>query len=196
MSAYKLLMHPANLHCPPVGIDALAGHLTELGLIGTPIRHPTETLYSGGERLLELVTFLGCAPHIDLQPPDSRDELEAAIESGKLCHVRLSESKWLRFRTDRTAPRPRCPHCRKQESNWQQLLEDWQSDPEALHWQCRACRYSGQLTELNFRKSSGFGRTFLEIWGIYPSEAVPSEELLMALRALSGCDWNTLYISE
>lgn len=196
MPAYKLLMHPANPRCPPAGLDTLTAHLTELGLIGAPIRHPTETLYSVGERLLELVTFLGCSPHIELQPPDSRDELEAMIASGRLCHVRLSETKWLQFRTDCNPPEPRCPSCRKPVRNWQQLLEDWQSDPDQLQWQCRVCRHSGQLTELNFRKSAVFARTFLEIWGIYPSEAIPGEELLASLRTLTGCEWKTLYINE
>lgn len=196
MPAYKLLMHPANPHSAPVAADRLASHLTGLGLIGAPIRHPTLTLYSAGERLPELVTFLGCAPHIDLLPPDSPDALEAALAAGGLCHVRLAETGALQFRTDRNAPLPRCPECRKPAHNWQQLLLDWQSDSEKHDWQCQACHHSGQLMQLNFRKSAGFGRIFLEIWGIYPSEAVPGDELLASLRTLAGCDWKTLYLRE
>ena len=43
---------------------------------------------------------------------------------------------------------------------------------------------------------AGFGRTFIEIRGIYPSEAVPTDALLDKLQRLADGPWKTIYIKE
>ena len=60
----------------------------------------------------------------------------------------------------------------------------------------QAGRSNGQLTDLSFRKAAGIGHTFIEIRGIYPSEAVPTDALLNRLQRLSGGPWRTIYIRE
>ena len=64
------------------------------------------------------------------------------------------------------------------------------------NWRCTHCGHTGHITGLGFRKSAGFGHSFVEIRGIYPSEAVPGEALLNALKSLTHDDWSTLYIKE
>ena len=160
MTAHKLLLHPADPSCPAVGLERLAECLQAIGLIGKPVPLNDGQFYPTGDRFLQLVTFLGCAPLIELDPPADPAQ------------------------------------CRKPEPDWKALIQAWQQDPVNTLWQCTACGHADRPTDLRFRKTAGFGKTWVEIRGIHPSEAIPGDALLAALRALSGCDWNTLYMKE
>ena len=186
-------MDPA---CPAVSTELLAGKLQAIGLIGPPREVQHDTFYPTGEHFLQLVTFLGCSPMIELEPPSDPVTLAADSAAGKFCHVFLSSAESLRFRSDPRTPAPRCPACHTTASDWQPLLQAWQNNPANGDWRCAHCEYTGHISGLGFRKSAGFGRTFVEIRGIYPSEAVPGEALLKALKSLTHGDWSTLYIKE
>ena len=196
MTAHKLLLLPADPSCPAVGLKRLAECLQAIGLIGKPVALNDGLFYPTGDRFLQLVTFLGCAPMIELDPPADPAERENASAEGRFCHVYLTETERVQFRADGQTRTARCPHCRKPEPDWDALIQAWRQDPTNTGWQCAACGHTGQPTELQFRKTAGFGKTWIEIRGIHPSEAVPCDALLATLRALSGCDWNTLYIKE
>ena len=134
---------------------------------------------------------------IELEPPTDTDRLEAGSRDGSFFHVSITDTEGrLRFRADEHKTEPRCPQCRKPDTQWREHLLAWQEDAQRLHWSCTRCGHKGQLTDLNFRKSAGFGRNFIEIRGIYPSEAIPGAALFASLQALSGCKWNVLYIKE
>ena len=196
MAAQKLILLPTDPACPPVGSDRLAEKLQAIGLIGPPRAVNNDTFYPTGEHFLQLVTFLGCSPMIELEPPSDPVTLAADSAAGKFCHVFLSSAESLRFRSDPRTPAPRCPACHTTVSDWQPLLQAWQNNPANGDWRCAHCEYTGHISGLGFRKSAGFGRTFVEIRGIYPSEAVPGEALLKALKSLTHGDWSTLYIKE
>jgi hypothetical protein len=197
VSAYKLLLCPADPDRPAIDIDALAGHLQEIGLAGDPFALDAGTCYRTGERFLQLVTFLGCAPTIELDLPGDRCAREAACAAGEICHIRLFQTGGgLRFRSDDRMGPPRCPRCRQPLADWTGLIEAWRSHPEHRDWQCGYCGHRGRLFDLNFRKSAGFGHTFIEIWGIHPAEAVPVTALFDALEAHSGYPWKTLYVRD
>ncbi|UCC56544.1 MAG: hypothetical protein JSU75_01895 [Gammaproteobacteria bacterium] len=197
MSAYKLLLCPADPGCPAIDTKLLAGCLQEIGLAGNAVALDAGTCYRTGERFLQLVTFLGCAPSIELDLPDDASAREIACAEGQVCHIRLSRTgSGLRFRADDRMAPPRCPECRQPLANWSGLIDAWRSNPDHLGWQCGHCGHQGRLFDLNFRKSAGFGHTFIEIWGIHPAEAVPVTGLLDALEAFSGCQWKTLYVSD
>ncbi len=197
MAVHKLLLHPADPTCPQVATDVLIDCLQSIGLIGEPVRLDVETIYPAGEHFLQLITFLGCSPMIELELPADANSLEAGSRDGRYCHVTVTGHEGhLQFRADEHTTEPRCPQCRKPEPQWCELLYAWQQDPQRLHWSCTVCSYSGQLTDLNFRKSAGVGRNFIEIRGIYPSEAIPGETLLASLKLLTGCHWNMLYMQE
>ena len=89
-----------------------------------------------------------------------------------------------------------CPRCRKPEPHWKPALQAWQQGKQGPEWECQSCGFRGSLSDLVFRKSAGFGRTFLEIRGIYPSEAVPGSVLLDTLASLTGGPWTTIYLRE
>jgi len=197
VAAHKLLLHPADPQCPAIPADVLVERLQSIGLIGEPVRLTTETIYPVGEHFLQLITFLGCSPMIELELPADADSLEAGSKDGRFCHAAIADSRGeLQFRADAHKTEPRCPQCRKPDPHWRERLNAWKEDPQHLHWSCASCGYTGELTDLNFRKSAGFGRNFIEIRGIYPSEAIPGEVLLASLQTLTGCSWNTLYIKE
>ena len=192
-----MLLHPADPQCPSIATDVLAERLQAIGLIAAPVRLGSETIYPAGEYFLQLITFLGCSPAIEIELPTDIDSLESGSRDGRFCHVTLSDGgEHLHFRAGLAPPEPRCPHCRKPDPHWPEHLHTWQEDRQRLHWSCALCDYSGQLTDLNFRKSAGFARMFIEIRGIYPAEAIPGEALLASLQALSGCQWKILYIKE
>lgn len=196
MAAHKLLLLPTDPSRPAVGLDRLAECLQAICLIGKPVPLNDGQFYPTGDRFLQLVIFLGCSPLIELDPPADPAELGNASAEGRFCHVFLTETERVQFRADGQTHTARCPQCRKPEPDWKALIQAWQQEPVDTGWQCAACGHAGQLTDLLFRKTAGFGKTWVEIRGIHPSEAVPGDALLAALRALSGCDWNTLYLKE
>ena len=196
MSAPKLLMHPANPAAAAVTENRLAQELQAIGLIGEPVSLETAVFYPVGDQFLQLVTFLGCSPAIQLDPPRDRQELEAASAAGRFCHVFITSGEQLQFRGDSQTRTPRCPRCRAPEPNWKARLHAWQEEKHGPDWSCQSCGYSGRLSDLVFSKTAGFGRTFLEIRGIYPSEAVPGQALLDTLAALTGEQWTTIYLRE
>jgi hypothetical protein len=197
VATHKLLLHPADPQYPAVATDVLAECLQSIGLIGEPVRLRAETIYPVGEQFLQLITFLGCSPRIELELPSDVESQEAGSKDGRFCHVSLTSNDGdLQFRADKHGTEPRCPLCRKPDPQWRDRLHAWQADRHQLHWACTLCNYTGQITDLNFRKSAGFGRNFIEIRGVYPSEAIPGTALLASLQALTGCNWNTLYIKE
>jgi hypothetical protein len=196
MSAPKLLLLPASPDTTAIAADRLAHELQAIGLIGEWMPRGTGGFYPAGEQFLQLVTFLGCSPAIELEPPGNLQELQKASTEGRFCHVFIESGEQLRFRYDSQTRTPRCPQCRNPVPDWALRLQAWQDGKQGLDWSCQSCGFSGHLTDLVFRKTAGFGRTFLEIRGIYPSEAVPGPALLNTLAALTGEPWTTIYLRE
>ncbi len=177
----KLVLHARSPQHLPGSRDVLSAALVELGLIGDPLANGDMAFHSG-DRFLDLVTFLGCSPDVRLEP--GNDQQSA---SGEFCHVRFPP--WTdtpRLRVGAMSKPPRCPACRKDVQDWQQQL-----DAGADQWACGNCGETVTLETLNWRQSAGYSRWFVEIWHVYPHEAVPSEALIARLEALCGgsCDF-------
>jgi hypothetical protein len=196
MAAYKLLLHPQDPDCAPVDPVMLAAALQSIGFIGAPVTAADGEFYPAGAQFLQQLTFLGCSPAIELDPPSDDAALKTACITGSFCHVYLSCTERLQFRADPHTPVPRCPACRQPDADWRTPLAAWQNNPAMIEWTCNSCGFTGRLTELAFRRSAGFARTWIEVRGIYPSEAVPGDALLDHLRTLSGCQWRYIYLRE
>ncbi len=195
MSSHQLLLCPAEADGPALEADRLAARLREIGLTGDAVRVAGATVYPTGDRFLQLITFLGCAPAIELDLPAEAAARRAACADGAVCHVRIASHAALRFRGDLRAV-PRCPACRQAVAHWRERIGAWFEDPENTHWQCVHCGYTGRLYALNFRKTGGFARTFIEIHGIHAAEAIPVAALLDTLRDFSGGAWKLLYVTD
>jgi hypothetical protein len=197
VTVHKLVLYPAQVDGTAVDTAVLVTALQAIGLVAAPACHDPASGYRAGEHFLQLVSFLGCSPTIELEPPVDPRECERACASGRLCHIRFpSLEKRVRFRADSRLPTPRCPQCRTAEDRWAELIECWRADPRENRWVCRECAYHGKLFDLNFRRRGAFGHSFIEIWGIHPSEAVPGESLLATLGELSGCEWRYMYLQD
>ncbi|MGB5260854.1 MAG: hypothetical protein WBO34_10070 [Gammaproteobacteria bacterium] len=196
MPVDKLILLPDDAL---VGIDdchELAVCLQGIGLIDEQRASDSGLFYPAGAQFLQLVSFLGCSPSIELEPPGDGTSLEQAVVNGRFCHVVLACEPTLRFRADPQTRPPRCPQCGAPEPDWQARIRRWQDKPAKSHWSCAACGHRGNLTDWVFRKTAGFGKVFVEIRGIYPAEAVPGAALLAALSAYTGGAWHYIYIKE
>lgn len=196
MSVHKLILLPKDAGTAPVNCGELALSLQEDGFIGDPATSAHGDFYPTGDRFLQLVSFLGCSPAIELDPPVDPAARDAAVLAGSFCHVVLQCSDALLFRADPGTRPPRCPHCGQAVTDWADALQRWQADPASTQWSCAECEQAGDLTGWVFRKTAGFGKVFVEIRGIYPSEAVPGEALMNRLAAVTGGPWQYMYIKE
>lgn len=184
MSA-SLVLHVRDPAYVPASVAAMERVLTQVGLIGQAWGDARQHRYLIGERFLQLVTFLGCAPAIELEPP--------ANGNAEFCYVGLSDIYASpRFFADSQDVLPRCPHCRKRFDDWQPAIQAWQADPN-FQIRCPACQQSLSPLELDWRQSAGFGRMFISIFNIYPREAIPTEALLSALNKATNQHWDYFY---
>ncbi len=187
MSA-RLILHVRDPAYIPANLAQLVQQLREIGLIGQPWGEVSQQRYLIGERFLQLVTFLGCAPAIELEP-----STEAHTE---FCHVGISPLyPASRFLADSQGVLPRCPHCRKRFAGWQEAVAQWQENP-VYQARCPACQNLLSPVELDWQQSAGFGRFFISIFNIYPREAIPTEALLHILQQATQQSWNYFYLRE
>ena len=196
MSVNKLILLPRNPEAGACSCDELAGRLQSIDLIGIPASYSGGVYYPTGERFLQLVSFLGCSPAIELDPPADPALLEDSLAHGRFCHITLRCTTALQFRSDATTRPPRCPHCGQAIPDWAARITRWRADHADSRWSCPACQGASDLTGWVFRKTAGFGRVFIEINGIYPSEAIPGDALLAVLDDLTGGPWQAIYIKE
>ena len=193
MTLYRLVLAPVDPEALPADTDSLITSLGRLGLTGLPFPVAGRTHYLPGERFLELISFLGCSPVVALAPP-ADPSADPAAHAEAFCHIGLwyAGEKPL-FVGGRNTVSPRCPNCRQREESWQALVEAWTASPTAYRWRCPACSRHFQPFELDWRQSAGFGRFFVEVWGIHPAEAVPGEALLNTLMRATGTPWGYFY---
>lgn len=182
MPAPKLVLYPqASAQAPEP--EAVLQALRELGLIGAVFDLDGQAHYRTGPTFLEHLTFLGCAPAIELDPPTVG--LEAAARTGRFCHVHLQALTAEPQVRHRAGQGPRCRACRGDFT------------PEALAqprngFVCPGCGRTSTAAGLNWRQASGYSQLFLDIWGIHTGEAVPGEQLLARL----GGDWQFFYTED
>lgn len=183
MSA-RLILHPADPNYAPPAESDLVHILREVGLIGTTWGEPTEQRYLIGENFLQLVSFMGCAPAIELAPGNMDQSF---------CHVGISPITLApHFQSDIRDIMPRCPHCRQRIETWPAWIEAWRRD-QNFRGECPGCHAMLSPQELDWRHTAGFGRMFVSIYNIYPREALPTEALLNKLQQATGESWNYFY---
>ena len=189
MAAPKLVLHPADPLAFPVSGRGPAALLRHIGLLGNSFELDGELHYFAGDRFLSLVTFLGCAPAIQTTPPTRADEVVDAARTGRFCHIVISDTLAApRIRADLRS-RARCPVCRK--------VQTWSKadpvDATGITLTCAHCRTDSPAVKWSWRQTGGMARLFVDIWGIYPSEAVPSDLLLHTLAKVTGSPWTCFY---
>ena len=175
----SLLLHPDEPDWIPEDRVEFVNLLGELGLIDPATDAGETSDFSLGHRFSALVMFLGCSPNILIRPQDAGDGQPV---SRLRCHLYPDQ----RFLSASKAPSVRCPYCRAPANGVAPSVPD-------RSYSCPQCGSVSPVCALDWRQSAGFGRCFLEITGIYPHEAVPSDRLLETLRDYSGGVWRYFY---
>jgi hypothetical protein len=190
MSAGKLILHPQAAFAPPPSQSALVSAMTQIGLVGKTLGSlPERERFLAGERFLQLISFLGCSPHIELTPQaGGGDDFCYLDVLGPWALPRL-------FRGRNSRP-PGCPSCGRRQDGLHLQLQPGAELPEALRWQCAHCGAGHHPALWNWRQQGGAARIALSINGIFPSEALPGEELLARLKALHGDPWGYCYVQD
>lgn len=188
MAENILILAPVAFKKIPADRNALIAMLKESRFIGDSLEVSGEKHYRPGEDFMMLMTFLGCSPMIATGEMDSNGE--------QYCHIAiegpLQEPRYIVGDNIKT---PRCPSCGHRFDDWRSLLESWQESPED-ELACPGCNEHYSATRLRWRKSAGFGRFFIKVWGIFESEAVPSPNLLTSLKNVSGTEWRHFFIRK
>ena len=163
-------------------IDSVKQALAEAQLI-----QPGETnSFLCGEKFTQLITFMGCSPHLVFEPP--------ADGSDKYCHVILHQYGTIQLLTGQQTAPPRCPSCRHRISDWKQYRQQWHDNTTTQTWRCPKCETTSYPWQLDWRQSGGAGKMLIEIKNIFPGEAVPVDQLLAQLKTISGGKWRFFYI--
>lgn len=183
MSAPKLVLYLDNTALPPPEPEEVLRLLDELGIIGPAFDLDGRSHYRTGPAFLDHLTFLGCAPSIELDPP-AAGLTEAAL-AGRFCHLHLqclSADPRVRHRVGQP---PRCRGCRS-EFTAESLAT------AGDRFVCPGCGRHSTAEGLNWRQAGGYSRLFLDFWGIHTGEAVPGEQLLERL----GTAWRFFYTED
>jgi hypothetical protein len=169
----------------PADISYIVTALQQVGFIGEKWHSPQSVSgerYLIGDSFLSMVTFMGCAPAIELEPiaeqPDSIEFLHFEIEAVRPAVEFIRGSDHLISR---------CPHCRQRHAHWQII-------PESLSYSCDKCNVDTHLSEYDWKNTAGCGRFFISLHGIYPQEAIPTTNILQELNKITGEEWDYFYI--
>ncbi len=184
--SYRLALHPVDPAFRPGSPDDLIAPLRAIGLIGAPWTGGGAHRFLIGDHFLQLVTFMGCAPAIALEPP---------ADGGAFCHVGLRLLAAPRLFADRAQFNPRCPACGRRSPAWREALPAWVEDP-ALPQACPLCGEASAAGDLDFRQGAALAATFIEIHDIHPREALPTEALFAALEAATDMAWSHAYLAD
>jgi hypothetical protein len=183
----RLILTPEDPYFVPPQPDAILSSLREIDLIGSPLENGQGNLL--GEAFMQLVTFMGCSPAIQLEPGKAGEAFCHLLSQGPYPKPRLIEGK-------NTQP-PRCSACRKRINDWRTLFQDWSEKEAGWTFSCPHCHQHQDPAKLDFRQSAGCGRFFLSIENIFPQEAIPSPSLLKTLQQESEMQpWCYFYQQE
>ncbi len=183
----QLILHPDD-PAYSTAPATLSKALAETGFIGDAFGKPEEQRFLAGERFLQLITFMGCSPHIELEPqPDG---------SLNFCHIRIHgplDQPLVLWGRNTTAPR--CPACRKRITDWRGRIGEWERLAEAP-FPCPHCHEAIAPVHLDWRRQAGSGRIFVAVQQVFPGEAVPVPELMETLAHVSHGEWGHFYLLQ
>jgi len=189
-SQYRLVF------CTNSGIQltGLVNGLNKLGFIANRVFTVSkENEYCVGDSFLQSVTFMGCSPYIEFEPPAELKENGVA----EFCFIRVLATKGENIlyhgeQLELLKIIPRCTQCRKVISNWAEQLPRLRN-LDSLQLDCPNCNAPLTQKDLEWRKASGSGNLFIEVVNVYLQEAVPTDVFLKDLENISSSPWNYFY---
>jgi len=174
----SLFLFPEDPFLLPAAYARLPRLLQDLELAGPRL---SQNSFLAGKAFSAHITFAGCSPHLQLEPPgDGSKNFSHITLHGPFDQVRL-------FTTENRT-RPRCPHCRERIAGWKEKLPRWRENPSAS-WHCSGCGQTLTAAELDWRQYAAIGRLLLEIHHVFPGEATPGDPLMKAIENSTECSW-------
>jgi hypothetical protein len=182
MSIGRLIIAPTD---PWLGLSpqSLVSHLQQMGLCGEPLPDRPEH-YAAGEDFLRWISFAGCSPFMRFEPESATDQAFCHL------HIHRVDGQPL-FVSGANSKPPTCPACRKALRDWRTLMRAWQQTSVPPH--CPACDAAIAVDRLNWRRHAGLARTLVEIFNVFPGEAVPVDGLFAELKRLDGHAWHYFF---
>ena len=155
----------------------LISRLKNIGLLDEAIKD-RKNAYLTGDRFLNHVAYMGCAPAIQFEPADDNSDY---------CHINLHFYDSARLIYNKARCRaPHCPRCHKP-------VDDWREQLSAAEIYCQQCQSHSPVDTIEWKKTAGYARLFIEITDVYPKEAIPQTALLERLSTLSNTQWRYFY---
>lgn len=186
---YRMILFPCEAHYAPESWAILAGALQETEIIGSSFGEHQDYRFLVGDKFLQYVTFLGCSPHIELQPP--------ADGSLNFCHFQFSQFKQNPiFRHASNNVFARCPQCGKRIATWQHPVSQWRENPQCFMFACEKCHAEISLYQLSWRHTAAVARVFIDIFSIYPQEAIPTDQFMRVMQNATGEKWDYFYADQ
>ena len=186
---HRLVLHPVPADYAPSSWKGLQTGLEQAGFLGEKYGSYSDRLFLVGERFLQLITFMGCAPHIQLEPPKT--------ESKDFCHIGLSPIySHSEFRSGERDVFAHCGKCGARITQWMNAVKLWRQDNLASDLTCDRCGESQLLYHLNWRNKAGFARLYIDVYSVFPREGIPTNELLSILEKFSGVAWTFFYTNR
>jgi len=184
---------PALLLIPAAGEarpdpDLTRQALANSGLIGR--RLAVAGFYVTGNGFLDHISFLGCSPDLRLDP--GPDDVPGQPSFVHISLIGLAGP--LVFRQGFKARPPLCPACRAPAADYQGGLATWLSDGFTGSYTCQHCGASISPVDLVWRDGVVIARDAIEILGIHPSEAVPTDQFMTYLKDYTGIAWRYVYV--
>ena len=180
----SLVFHATDIDYIPEDSAELIRVLQQHGFIGEKWQAPESVSgerYLIGDSFLSQVTFMGCAPAIELEP------IEDKPDSTEFCHIEINKLRQQpEFIRGSEHLISRCPHCRQRHTNWETI-------PESMNYTCDKCKVESPLSEYDWKNTAGCARFFISLHGIYPQEAIPTPHLLKVFEMTTRTSWQYFY---
>jgi hypothetical protein len=159
--------------------------LQGMGLAGAEL---SPGYLAAGERFLDYLSFLGCAPTVVFDPPSPY-----AIGTGEFYHISISSPlSRPAFRCDKLTYRPRCPQCKKDLNEWR----TWWGEGACSEALCPDCDEVISPLSINWRRRAGCGCVFIDILGIHAETVKPVQRLFEELEKRTGVAWQYFFVED
>jgi len=184
----SLYLHPEQARFTIIDISTLVKALQTIGLISQPIKQQqTNNCYFTGEKYLDYIAYLGCAPSIQFAASHDSDDQNDDQNNVGFCHITIHQHKTAQLICNqKQSGTPHCPNCKRPVKHWQQ-------QKTAITISCHQCDSTAKIETFNWRRMAGYAQLFIEISDIFPKEAIPQQQLLEKLAIITNVKWQYFY---
>jgi len=177
----RIILSPKNISDQLADVLAIENVLSNIALLGENF---ADKQFYAGEAFINLLSFLGCSPNINLSP----------VDGDNFCYIEINSiAGEARILGHTNSVIPRCPDCKHKLKDWQSI-NNYQYASTSIN--CPECNALLKMPDLKWRQEGGYGRFYIAITNIHPHEAVPSEKLIQTLEQTTGFKWHYFYANN